>query len=543
MTHRPLAMLVSTALAAGLLAGCAQGGPRPDQTASRAESSLSGGDATKAVALAEQAVLADPRNPGYRMLLGSAYMRAGRFESARQAYDEAMELGDDSGKVALSLALTDMALGHEAVALDTLEAHRDQIPVADYGLALAMVGRADQAVDLLTQAIRSGEGTPKLRQNLAYAMAMAGHWREARDMASQDVPADQLTARMAQWAQLNDPDNMRLRVAGLLGVPMREDTGQPAALALANFPAPGAQASGEQAPVRQADSQGAAPSQKAPALARFAAQELPAIDQADHGQPDLADASSAPGRKAGRDRHAAPAARRPSPALAHGSPRRNPPRPRFAPEPRLARAIPPAMVARTAQAQAAKMRQARLEAPRETPRTGIPAGTPMIQLGAFSTQEGAHRAWRHYLAANPALKDYRPVITSAVVNGKQYWRTQAAGFASATPARSLCGSVKARGGVCLVMASPIASPATGPATGGAPIPKPSVSPATVAEATVQTTRNGKLFPARPNRALQSARLAATQQGLSRGRPGPVMQDFVAMGAFRCGEPDRKFGSS
>lgn len=473
MTHRPLAMLVSTALAAGLLAGCAQGGPRPDQTASRAESSLSGGDATKAVALAEQAVLADPRNPGYRMLLGSAYMRAGRFESARQAYDEAMELGDDSGKVALSLALTDMALGHEAVALDTLEAHRDQIPVADYGLALAMVGRADQAVDLLTQAIRSGEGTPKLRQNLAYAMAMAGHWREARDMASQDVPADQLTARMAQWAQLNDPDNMRLRVAGLLGVPMREDTGQPAALALANFPAPGEQTSGEQAPVRQADSQGAAPSQKAPALARFAAQELPAIDQADHGQPDLADASSAPPAEklAAIDMPPPPPAA-PAPLSRTAARDEIRPTPRFAPEPRLARAIPPAMVARTAQAQAAKMRQARLEAPRETPRetprTGIPAGTPMIQLGAFSTQEGAHRAWRHYLAANPALKDYRPVITSAVVNGKQYWRTQAAGFASATPARSLCGSVKARGGVCLVMASPIASPATGPATGGAP---------------------------------------------------------------------------
>ena len=461
MTHRPLAMLVSTALAAGLLAGCAQGGPRPDQTASRAESSLSGGDATKAVALAEQAVLADPRNPGYRMLLGSAYMRAGRFESARQAYDEAMELGDDSGKVALSLALTDMALGHEAVALDTLEAHRDQIPVADYGLALAMVGRADQAVDLLTQAIRSGEGTPKLRQNLAYAMAMAGHWREARDMASQDVPADQLTARMAQWAQLNDPDNMRLRVAGLLGVPMREDTGQPAALALANFPAPGAQASGEQAPVRQADSQNVAPSQKAPALARFAAQELPAIDQADHGQPDLADASSAPPAEKLADIDMVP----PSPPAAAPLSR---PASRFAQEPRLVRQMPPALVARAAQARAATVHQARLALPRE----GIPAGTSMIQLGAFSTQEGAHRAWRHYLAANPALKDYRPVITSAVVNGKQYWRTQAAGFASATPARSLCGSVKARGGVCLVMASPIASPGTGPgsgpATGGAP---------------------------------------------------------------------------
>jgi hypothetical protein len=397
------------------------------------------------------------------------------------------------------------------VALDTLEAHRHQIPVADYGLALAMVGRADQAVDLLTQAIRSGEGTPKLRQNLAYAMAMAGHWREARDMASQDVPADQLTARMAQWAQLNDPDNMRLRVAGRARRADARDTGQPAALALATSPRPVNRPPGHRPPcVRQT-----ARTQPFPegALARFAAQELPAIDQADHGQPDLADASSAPRPKSSPRSTCRP--RRPPPqprSLAHGSPRRNPPRPRFAPEPRLARAIPPAMVARTAQAQAAKMRQARLEAPRETPRTGIPAGTPMIQLGAFSTQEGAHRAWRHYLAANPALKDYRPVITSAVVNGKQYWRTQAAGFASATPARSLCGSVKAKGRGLPCHGQPHRQSRNRARNGRRPIPKPSVSPATVAEATVQTTRNGKLPPARPNRALQSARLPPLSRG-------------------------------
>jgi len=87
----------------------------------------------------------------------------------------------------------------------------------------------------------------------------------------------------------------------------------------------------------------------------------------------------------------------------------------------------------------------------------VPAGTHLVQLGAFSTQEGAHRAWRHYLAINPALKGYRPVITAAVVNGKQFWRTQAAGFASASPARSLCGSVKAKGGVCIVLANPVAN--------------------------------------------------------------------------------------
>jgi Flp pilus assembly protein TadD len=464
--------LATTALAAGLLAGCAQGAPHPGQSAARAQSALTGGEAVKAVALAEQAVLADPRNPGYRVLLGSAYMRAGRFVSARQAYDDAMELGQDDGKVALSLALTDIALGHADVAMDTLNAHRQQIPVADYGLALALAGRADQAVELLSGAVRGGDATPKLRQNLAYALAMAGHWREAREMAAQDVPADQLATRMAQWAQLNDPGNMRLRVAGVLGVPSGlEDEGQPAALALANFPA--AAQPVEQA-AQTATAQAAAPaaSAQAPVLAQFAAQELPAIDNG-AAQPQVADASAAPvvEKLAAIDMPPSSAAAAPTatatPAWAIAPRPGTVPTAAPAPVPALSRKLAPidtrAAQARRAPELLAKAAQARA-ATLAVRSDAVPAGTHLVQLGAFSTQEGAHRAWRHYLAVNPTLKGYRPVITAATVNGKQFWRTQAAGFASATPARSLCGTVKAKGGVCIVLANPASNqPGAAPA--------------------------------------------------------------------------------
>ena len=465
-TIRPFATTaLASTLAASLLAGCAQTAPHPGQTASRASSALSGGEAVKAVVLAEQAVLADPRNPGYRMLLGSAYMRAGRFVAARQAYDDAMELGQDDGKVALSLALTDIALGHPDVALDTLGAHRQQIPVADYGLALALAGQADQAVQVLSGAVRAGDDTPKLRQNLAYAMAMAGHWREARDMAAQDVPADQLAARMAQWAQLNDPGNMRLRVASVLGVPAGlEDEGQPAALALANFPA--AAQPVEQAAQTATAQAAAAPaaSAQAPVLAQFAAQELPAIDNG-APQPQVADASAAPTAEklAAIDMPPSSAAATPvgaTPAWAI-APRPAVTQPAVSATPRLlSRKLvkadrAPALMAKAAQARVATL-AVRADA--------LPTGTHLVQLGAFSTQEGAHRAWRHYLAVNPALKGYRPVITAATVNGKQFWRTQAAGFASAAPARALCGTLKAKGGVCIVLANPVSGgPTAAPA--------------------------------------------------------------------------------
>ena len=53
-------------------------------------------------------------------------------------------------------------------------------------------------------AIRNGENTPKMRQNIAYAYALAGRWREARLMAQQDVPADQVSHRMQEWAEMSE---------------------------------------------------------------------------------------------------------------------------------------------------------------------------------------------------------------------------------------------------------------------------------------------------------------------------------------------------
>ena len=68
-----------------------------------------------------------------------------------------------------------------------------------------------------------------------------------------------------------------------------------------------------------------------------------------------------------------------------------------------------------------------------------------------ATPEGARRAWRHYTARNPELKGFTNVTTKVSVNGKQFWRVQAAGFGGQASASSMCGSVKSRGGVCLVL--------------------------------------------------------------------------------------------
>lgn len=422
VTFRTFRFCVSTALAAGLLAGCAAGGTKPSKYAGAAQSALSGGNADKAVTLAEQAVAADPRNAAYRTLLGSAYLRAGRFESAAQAYDEAMELGEDGGKTALSLALADIALGRLPQAVDTLNTYRDSLPVSDYGLALAMAGQAQQGATILADALRRGENTPKLRQNLAYAYALDGRWREARVMAAIDVPAAELDARMQDWAGLGKPEDVRTRVASLLGVPVRGDAGQPQALALANFPAP------EAAALAQVEASAAA----APQLAREAATELPAAPAAQSPAPALADASSAPV---------------PSQLAAIDVPPSAP----AAPAP----AAPAATPFRVAGSYAAPVSApAHRAAPVRVAPVPVANGSHVVQFGSFSSAEGAERAWRHFSKRNAVLAGYRKVIAQVTVRGRQFWRVQAAGFAGYGAASTMCGSVKARGGVCLVMAAP-----------------------------------------------------------------------------------------
>lgn len=404
---RTARLIVSTALAAGILTGCAAGGTRPAKLASSAQTALKGGSTKAAVDKAEKAVLADPRNAAYRVLLGNTYLKAGRFESARQAYDEAMELGEDSSRTALSLALADVALGRHAEAIDTLNSYRDSLEASDYGLALALAGQPAQGIAVLSQAVRGGENTVKVRQNLALAYAMGGHWREARAMAAQDVPAAELGNRMEQWAMMGQPELTRERVAGLLSVPVRADNGQPTALALANFP-------GEQ----QLSAQAAA---RAEPLAEAAVQELPAVEPAAAPMPSLADASSQP-RQEQMALIDVPASSNAIPA------------PYYAPARDAAKPVRMSVPVKKAVTAAA-----------------VGKGTHMVQLGSFGSAEGAHRAWRHFAARNPSLAAYRNVTTQVTVNGRRFWRVQAAGFSGLASASSLCGSVKARGGACFVL--------------------------------------------------------------------------------------------
>lgn len=421
-TGRPiaprLALAATTAIAALALPGCmTAAAPTAQASFTSAQGALAKGQVSKAIAFAEEAVLAEPRNPGYRALLGAAYLEAGRFQSAATSFGDALDLGDDNPRTVLSFALAKIALGEGRSAVAVLDEYAGVIDPADLGLALALAGQTERGTGVLINAVRaSDKASPKLRQNLAYAYALGGNWQMARVMAEQDVPGNELDERLSQWAAMSAPEMFQQRIATLIDVAPRADTGQPQRLALANFPA-------QDVMVAEAAAQG-----DVSAFAEEPVQVAQAETSANFTQ----------------------AFDKPAPAIATVDP--SPATTRYVSNPvvqQLASASPrpaPRFAAATQQRRMAAT-AASVEAP-----AAKGASTHLVQLGAYSSKIEAERGWNTVKAQFPQLKDRKPVITQAVVNGRTFWRIAAEGFNS-NDAKAMCGTVKSAGRGCFAYAA------------------------------------------------------------------------------------------
>ena len=142
--------------------------------ATRAHIAVQAGKFDEAVPLAEKAVEGAPTDAGFRALLGNAYFGAGRFASAEAAYRDSLAIYINQPQVVLKLALVSIAQGKNDSAIDALSASEGAIDAADRGLALALAGRAADAVELLNAAASQSGADARIRQNLALAHALSG---------------------------------------------------------------------------------------------------------------------------------------------------------------------------------------------------------------------------------------------------------------------------------------------------------------------------------------------------------------------------------
>ena len=379
--------------------------------ATKGYKALNAGDTAAAIAAAEQAVVFQPRDAGYRMLLAQGYLKAGRFTSASQAFADVLELHPTNGKAALHLALTQIVGGDWQAAQATLAAHRDVIPAADRGLAMALAGDTAGAIALLTTVARSPAATAKVRQNLALSYALAGQWPIARMVASADMSPADVDARLQQWAVFAQPKTASDQVASLLGVQPVADAGRPVALAL-NAPvvAPVAVAV---APV-QAPVEVAAVSVVAPVAA-----------------PEPVEVSTA--TPMGTVASAKPAVR-------------------FGPRQEVVQVLTAALIASPVgpiKVAAKAAMPVLAKAPARARPVPVATGDWYVQLGAFDSAGVAKDAWGRAQRRFAGFKGHTPNGVAFKTASASFYRLSVGGFSRAG-ADSACRQYRAQGGACFV---------------------------------------------------------------------------------------------
>lgn len=361
--------------------------------ATRAMIALNEGDTVTAVALAERAVAATPNDASFRGLLGNAYFAAGRFASAESGYRGSLALMPNQPQLILKLALVSIAQGKRDQAISLLDSVRDAIDPADFGLGLALAGQPEQAAQILRANAQQPGADSRVRQNLALALALSGDWIGARSVAAQDVPADQLDARIQQWMTMAKPTRASDQIAALTGVAAAvSDPGQPQRLALKG------------ADDRLAEAQPAAEQVAA-------AQPVPQLSAVAAAAPEVAEIAPLPA---------------PQPALSNAAP------------------TPPAAIPQPALSP-------RVMALTKAVATSHSGGSPaVVQLGAFASRASVAGAWARVSTRYPTLRGYTPVAARFDGERGTVYRLSVKGFASAQAATALCGSLRRSGGACFV---------------------------------------------------------------------------------------------
>jgi len=385
--------------------------------ATRAHAALATNDLVKALAFAESAVEYRPQDAAFRALLGNVYLASGRFASAEATYGDSLGLNGNQPQVVLKLALTQIALGKNDQASGLLASAQSMLDPTDLGLALALAGRADQAVAVLEPAARALGADARTRQNLALAYALGGDWEAARTIAAQDIPADQLNGRMDQWLGLAKPGQKGAQIAALIGVtPAASDPGQPIRLALA------------------------------PPANRFAAIQSPATVAPAAPVAQVAFAPSEPAPAAAVP-YAAPAAAAFVPVAPAVPEARVAAAPSVAPAPVALRAPRPALTPA-----AVRLSQSLPELRRAAlPRNG--RSRAVVQLGAYDKRSYIEGAWNRLSAKYAGLKEYLPVTARFEGAKGTFYRLSVKGFASDRDAARLCASLKRSGANCFVRAA------------------------------------------------------------------------------------------
>ncbi|WP_042695546.1 tetratricopeptide repeat protein [Azospirillum sp. B506] len=241
----------------GQLAGMASSKPSPElATGLRiAEATRNGGDNQAAIALYRQIVAANPTSPLPLLGLGDALYEGRAFDEAIAAYQAALRLDAGNPDAQVGIGRVDLARNLPADALAAFDGALAKAPqhaaaLNGKGVALDLMGRPEEARILYRQvlALQPGNrgarnnlalslllagdkdqaisqfqelstersaGQPRIRQNLALALGMAGRMDAAAEVAKMDLGPEAVKENLAYYAMLRSLDGQSDRHAAL----------------------------------------------------------------------------------------------------------------------------------------------------------------------------------------------------------------------------------------------------------------------------------------------------------------------------------------
>ncbi len=422
-----------------------------------ARGALARGVPGTAVQQAEAAVALSLRDAQARAVLGRAYLAAGRFEAAETALGDALAIDPSLGRAAVGRALAQIALGRSEAAQLSLAAAEESGADADIGLAFALLGRTDEAIEKLLAAAREPGADARTRQNLALAYALAGRWNDAVTVAAQDVPAELIADRLRRWAMVaqmkNDP---AMQVGALLGVLPVKDAGLPAQLALVGPVQPERVAE----PVMLAE---ASPFELSPVIPTIVPaiqiDDAAVVTQTNFSAPPIEKLSTLPAVALVPVADAvAPAPARASDDMVKVEAWAGPPRMRSRQKARIVEIKAPKPAVRPVQVRSLRFER-RATAPRPMqlvsrtmlkPLPGASAGGWSVQLGAYSSATRTELAWSRLHARVTFLKDHIPTGSKTRRGKALFHRLSVGGLSSRADAIRLCLKVREAGGACFV---------------------------------------------------------------------------------------------
>ena len=79
------------------------------------------------------------------------------------------------------------------------------------------------------------------------------------------------------------------------------------------------------------------------------------------------------------------------------------------------------------------------------------SGSAKIQLGAFGSEKEANENWTKIQKKFPSLSGKTPIIVSADVKGKTFYRLRLGGFSDKESAKEMCKNLSAKGQSCMAV--------------------------------------------------------------------------------------------